>query len=226
MIKNMKKIHVIILLIIILGGASFVLNRGAEGLQDGITEEPKIEESLVSEFKYGVIDRAVALGGVPIEGFDAYLLMNAFPGLIIKDFEAVTSLEGVYSVDSGELTYSRTQDGPVTSAEMTVSSDGYTTLLANLSLRFEVSPLDLENITVIIDRIEAAPNAIGIQNIYPEKVVYTDNMSVGVVPLIAHCEALGGIFSECGSDCPATAEMCTQQCAYTCELDSIAGVNE
>lgn len=55
---------------------------------------------------------------------------------------------------------------------------------------------------------------------YEEKLVYGDNFNSLDIPAItAHCAAEGGVLNECGSVCPATAEVCTEQCAYTCEFD-------
>lgn len=54
---------------------------------------------------------------------------------------------------------------------------------------------------------------------FPEKLVYTDNMNeFAEDDLRNHCEAEGGTFNTCGSVCPSTADVCTEQCAYTCEF--------
>lgn len=81
-------------------------------------------------FKAGTAD-----GLIPIEGFDAGLLMGNFPGLLAADFDGVETFEGVYSFTDGEVVFTRTQGQPISSAERTVSEKGYKTLLSNLAER-------------------------------------------------------------------------------------------
>lgn len=52
---------------------------------------------------------------------------------------------------------------------------------------------------------------------FGSKVVYTSDMSVDTAALEADCELRGGEFNECGSVCEPDAEICTEQCAYTCD---------
>lgn len=59
---------------------------------------------------------------------------------------------------------------------------------------------------------------ISIQNVFSEKVVYTDHVDTDQTSLRLDCDERGGVFNTCGSVCPKTAEMCTDQCAFTCEL--------
>lgn len=58
---------------------------------------------------------------------------------------------------------------------------------------------------------------VDVQNDFETKVVYTTDMSVDTAPLEADCELRGGEFNECGSVCEPGAEICTEQCAYTCD---------
>lgn len=53
---------------------------------------------------------------------------------------------------------------------------------------------------------------------YPEKKVYTTDLSVDTAPLIEDCDGLGGTFNTCGSPCAPDAEACMAVCAYTCDL--------
>lgn len=102
-------------------------------------EVPGYELNQYSElFQSEIIQAGVERGGHPIEGFSAFIFMQIFPDLVPSDFGGVKTLEGVYHFDGNELTYQRTAGQPVTSAEQTISSEGYRTLLANLSKRLEV----------------------------------------------------------------------------------------
>jgi len=102
-------------------------------------------------------ERMLTLGaadiGQPIEGFDANLLMMAFPGLRTSDFSGVETLEGSYSVaEGGMLDFVRRGSQSISTAERTVSAEGYATLLANLSVRLGIPAGD----TASVDRIVSA----------------------------------------------------------------------
>lgn len=94
-------------------------------------------------------------GLIPIEGFDADLLIGAFPALTTADFEGVETLEGVYSVKNGELIFTRTRGQPISSAERTVSKTGYATLLGNLSLRMDYPVHEQKDVDALIELLHA-----------------------------------------------------------------------
>ena len=97
--------------------------------------------------------------GQPIEGSDAFTLMNAFPGFHDKDFDGVESLEGIYHYDDTGLSYKRTKSQPVTSAEQTISYEGYQTLLENVSQRLGIEVQHETSINAILEKLsEGAPN--------------------------------------------------------------------
>lgn len=54
---------------------------------------------------------------------------------------------------------------------------------------------------------------------YENKIVYTTDVGQDAEPFVNDCRDRGGEFSECGSVCAPDAEVCTEQCAYTCALD-------
>lgn len=87
--------------------------------------------------------KLVAIGtadiGQPIHGFDANLLISAFPSLVPTDFNNVETLGGHYEVSNGQVTLVREDGKPITSAESTIAQVGYTTLLNNVSRRLGVS---------------------------------------------------------------------------------------
>lgn len=61
-------------------------------------------------------------------------------------------------------------------------------------------------------------STVPVTQIFPDKVIYTTDMNEGKSKYEADCRERGGTFKECGSPCPASAEVCIQVCAYTCEL--------
>lgn len=52
---------------------------------------------------------------------------------------------------------------------------------------------------------------------FPEKTVYTSDLSYPKEPLIQDCEEKGGTFDSCGSPCGPEEDFCTAVCAFTCE---------
>lgn len=103
-------------------------------------------------------DQMTTLGvtdiGQPIEGFDADLLLSAFGGLKASDFDNVETLEGRYEVTNNNIAFIRTQEQPISSAERTVSSDGYGTLLGNLSTRLAMPKETETDVDAIITKID------------------------------------------------------------------------
>lgn len=114
------------------------------GLLPLFKDFPKVsvDDNVAQYFQGKMQEQALGIVGQPIEGFDASLLQDAFPGLYDEDFDSVETREGRYYFSSGELSYKRTQDSPVTSAERTITTEGYATLLSNLLDRFDISPAD------------------------------------------------------------------------------------
>lgn len=93
---------------------------------------------IAKTFQSNLVETGIGVVGQPIEGFDASMLLKAFPGLFPSDFDGVKSLEGVYKYKDGELLYERTTGQPVTSAEQTISNEGYEKLLKKVSERLGI----------------------------------------------------------------------------------------
>lgn len=101
-------------------------------------------------FQEKLVFSGVEMVGQPIEGFDAFILKRAFPGFIDEDFDGVQTLEGHYEFANGSIEYKRDQGMSITSAEQTVSSEGYVSLLINVSKRLNVEVTNEESIEQII----------------------------------------------------------------------------
>lgn len=110
-------------------------------------------EGLAKDFADAMFEAGTADGLIPIEGFDADLLLSKFPGLIPEDFEGVEAFEGVYTVEGGEWVFTRTKAQPVSSAERTVSTQGYATLLENVSTRLDHPVRTLFEIDSLIEKL-------------------------------------------------------------------------
>ncbi|MFH1286398.1 MAG: hypothetical protein ABII02_01455 [Candidatus Magasanikbacteria bacterium] len=89
----------------------------------------------------------------PIEGFNALIYLEAFPGFEESDFDGAKTLEGIYKIEDGELKYERTVGNPVTSAEETISDEGYRTLLQNFSHRAGVEVGTETDISTLLEKL-------------------------------------------------------------------------
>lgn len=148
----MNKILLIgLLVLIILAGGFFAFNQYIYNEKQG---DSVSTQELASYFADEVFERGVADGVIPVEGFDAGLLLGEFPGLTPEDFDNVETFEGIYSIEEGDVIYTRTVNQPVTSAERTVSKEGYATLLENLSRRLEFPVYNKENIDELLNMLE------------------------------------------------------------------------
>lgn len=140
----MKKIIIVILVLAVGIYAVYALAGRSSGPSDALSEY------------FG--NRITTLGfgegaPMPIEGYDAGLLMSAFPGFLPQDFDGVESLEGKYKYDGSNINFERKTDMPISSAERTISEDGYKTLLANVSSRLGMTIEDELDVDTLIDTI-------------------------------------------------------------------------
>ncbi len=105
--------------------------------------------------------------GMPVEGFNAFIYLETFPGFEESDFDGVETLEGVYMLDGGALKYVRTAGDMVTSAEETISDEGYKTLLENFSKRVGVKVEEELDIATLLDELRE-------KDVYPNSYIFDD----------------------------------------------------
>jgi len=170
-IKTPVFILVIVLLLVVVGViASYILLTTSDEQGDQSTLEifreksanratstnnvgPQIKEWWFAEgsFVQKLEEHVIAESGQPIEGFEPFMFMAVFPGLIPTDFDEVYSNQGMYRIVNGEIVYERRNVGlPIHSAEKAISRQGYVTLLNTVSNRLNVVPEDEESINEII----------------------------------------------------------------------------
>jgi len=111
-----------------------VSTRGPDDAQDTLAvnlSTISVQEYFNEKLRGGVIDRI----GQPIEGFVPFMFMQAFSGLVIKDFDGADALLGEYKIVDKELAFIMDEGGPIHSAAETVSEEGMKTILANILMR-------------------------------------------------------------------------------------------
>ena len=145
-----KYILIPILAIIFISGCSEV----DDEVGDVPTTQSDDISPLASYFNDQIISKGVEKIGQPIEGFDTYLLKQAFPGLIDEDFDNVEALLGIYKFANNELKFELITDGLIHSAAQTVSEDGMEILMNNAATRLNVEIMDEESVDDLIDLLE------------------------------------------------------------------------
>ena len=103
---------------------SAIINRGTIDVQEYFNE--KLREA--------VIDRI----GQPIEGFVPFMFMQAFSGLVLKDFDGAGALLGEYKIMEKELAFIVDEGGPIHSAAEAISEEGMKTVFSNIQRRTNV----------------------------------------------------------------------------------------
>lgn len=155
----MKTIFTIIVLLVVAGGIFYYAatwqTRTAQPPEE--VEEVPVVDPQAAYFQEQIIVRGVADIGQPIEGFDAGLLEAAFPGLVSADFAEVATFEGHYTLGTSttaDPVFVRDTVTAISSAERTVSAEGYGTLLMNLSERLGLPVGTKNEVDTLIDRID------------------------------------------------------------------------
>ena len=109
---------------------------------EGVNSPVDFSEFFREELQRAGVERV----GMPVEGFNAFIYLEAFPGFEESDFDGVETLEGIYTIEDEKFQYVRTAGDLVTSAEETISEAGYKTLLENFSKRVGVEVETAEDI--------------------------------------------------------------------------------
>lgn len=148
----MNKALSIAVVVLVIGGFAVLLSQAQPAdVPEGETYSEELVEYFQNQMWQVATDKS---GAMPIEGYDAQLLMGAYPELVKEDFDGVESFEGIYEIKDGELTWSRVDSEMITSAERTISTEGYGTLLANLSERLNIMIGTESDVDALIDDLD------------------------------------------------------------------------
>ena len=147
----MSKLSIIIILIILIVGAVYLAT--SSGYDNRVSNN-----ELGEYFGERMAERGIAsLGAMPIEGFDADFLMGAFPSLVASDFRGVETFEGYYEVANGEVQFVRDRNvQSISTAERTISSVGFGTLLSNLSTRLNMKITTKAEVDAIVESLDTS----------------------------------------------------------------------
>lgn len=153
MLQKREKIALGVGVVLVLAGFVAGVTGFLKGL-DASREGSRFSDEMVEAFQETLTDRALESGLFPIEGFDAYLLLDAYPGLQEADFDGVASLEGFYYYKLGALRYERRVEQPITSAEQTIATEGYGILLEHITDRLAFGIVDQDSLDILVDQLK------------------------------------------------------------------------
>lgn len=97
-------------------------------------------EAISSEFKFELEERVRIEAGQPIEGYEPFMFMQVFPGLLSEDFNGVEAMIGYYEYKNEVLKHELGNVDVIHSAAPAVTADGVKTLLDNVVTRLDVDP--------------------------------------------------------------------------------------
>ncbi len=116
-----------------------------------------VQEYFNEKLRRGVIDRI----GQPIEGFVPFMFMQAFSGLVLKDFDGAGALLGEYKIVEKELAFILDEGGPIHSAAEVVSEEGMKTVFANIQRRTNVLITTTDEVDGLLLFLGAPPDLAG-----------------------------------------------------------------
>ena len=136
----MRKITIpFMVLVVALAGTSYLYFAAADvDAQDTAVvnlSTISVQDHFNEKLRGGVINRI----GQPIEGFVPFMFMQAFPGLVLEDFDGAAALLGVYKIVNKELAFFMNEGGPIHSAAEAISEEGMKTVFANIQRRTNMS---------------------------------------------------------------------------------------
>ena len=91
--------------------------------------------------------------GMPIEGYEPFMFLKAFPGLTATDFEGVEASIGHYTIQEGKLMHVTDNSKLIHSAAKAITDRGLNTLLSNVSVRLKVDLTKEGTLTNIMEAL-------------------------------------------------------------------------
>jgi len=144
-----------------------VSTRGSDDAQDTLAVNPSassVQEYFNEKLHGGVFDRI----GQPIEGFVPFMFMQAFSGLVLKDFDGADALLGKYKIVDKELAFIMNEVGPIHSAAEAVSEEGMKTVLANIQRRRNMLIATTDDVDRLLLFLSAPPD-LAVTECLPEQ---------------------------------------------------------
>jgi hypothetical protein len=157
----MNKISLVIVLaigVLILAGVYLLFAIPTpRGDVPGATTTISVDSDIQEYFNSKLQEKVISDIGQPIEGFQPFMFMQVFSGLVPQDFDGVEALLGTYELGEKELVFMLDDSGPIHSAAEAVSPKGMQTLLSNIQKRAETSIATTEEIDGLLLFLDDVP---------------------------------------------------------------------
>ena len=168
-IKTLRKIIILFIVLVVALASSYYLY--STNSDDDAQHTSAVNPSTNSAQEYfneklhgGVIDRI----GQPIEGFVPFMFMQAFSGLVLKDFDGADALLGKYKIVDKELAFIMDEGGPIHSAAEAISEEGMKTVFTNIQRRTNVLITTTDDVDGLLLFL-SAPSDLAITECSPEQ---------------------------------------------------------
>jgi hypothetical protein len=164
-----KTIIPLIVLVVALAGSYFLNLTAADAdAQDTAVSINRgsidVQEYFNEKLREGVIDRV----GQPIEGFVPSMFMQAFSGLVLKDFDGAGALLGEYKIVGEKLVFIVDEGSPIHSAAEAISAQGMKTVFKNIQRRTNVMITTTDEVDRLLLYL-GAPASLAVTECSPEQ---------------------------------------------------------
>ncbi len=143
---------------VIVFNAVFVFSGGLALLQQTKKQEERtvsLRPDVVDVFRYTLEEAVDKKDGRPTDGYEPYMFLAVFPGLVETDFEGVQASIGYYTIEEGRLVHKLDDTQLIHSAAKAITRDGIQTLLNNVATRTGIDLSGEGTITDIMSAITA-----------------------------------------------------------------------
>ena len=132
----------IIVIIVLAGGYYFLFITPDDGAPNDdtvvATNGPDTPDAVQKYFNERLQEGVIERIGQPIHGFVPFMFLEAFSGIVPKDFDGADALLGEYKIVEKELKFIMDKGGPIHSAAEALSEEGMSTVFSNIQRRANV----------------------------------------------------------------------------------------
>jgi hypothetical protein len=113
-----------------------------------------VSSAQASQFSETTRAKVVSEIGQPIEGFEPFMFLEVYAGLMERDFHNVDAAIGRYAYQNGTLIYDTQGEVEIHSAARAISDEGMATFLGNVASRLNINLEDAGAVDAVIGEID------------------------------------------------------------------------
>jgi hypothetical protein len=142
--------------LVLIGAVTFASWNGNTPNDNTNNTQSGLSQADLTRFIEAMRTKVVTEMGQPIEGFEPFMFMRVFPGLIAQDFNNVDALIGRYVVANGEVTYDLNGEQELHSAARAISDEGMEQIFLNILSRITLMA-GSDQVDGVLEAIGASP---------------------------------------------------------------------